>query len=82
VVAALFGAGGAANVTGFSFSSVSGSINVAASPGPGLVSGGAFSGGVSPSTGGGFTGIDPTRYFALRRSRFGGGGEPGATVTA
>ena len=73
------------NVTGFSFSSVSVSTNVAVSPAESRESGsaaGAGGGAPSSATGGGFTSIVPTRNFAVSSSRFGGWSAPGATVTA
>ena len=73
------------NVTGFSFSSVSVSTNVAVSPAERRESGsaqGAGGGPPSSSTGGGFTSIVPTRNFAVSSSGSAAGAPPGATVTA
>jgi regulator of sigma E protease len=76
------GAFGRVVKTGFSFSSVSCSVNVVRSPADGRVSPGVVSGGASPSTGGGLMAIVVTRYFGVSRSRFAGRTAPAATVAA
>jgi hypothetical protein len=79
---ALVPAFGGAVICGFNCASVSVSVNVTASPGPGRVSFGSFSsGGASSSVGGGFTGMRPMTRVDVSNSRFPGGAAPAAAVT-
>src|SRR5262249_58444306 len=54
--------------TGFNFSSVNSSTKLTVSPGDGRLSSSVLAGGSSPSPGGGFTAIFPTRYFDVSSS--------------